>query len=786
MPVADGSNGAATTKPPIWTPRRRLVAAVALAAILIVAAIVAALAVVLPRRPHSSLALPTSVPPASAYTSQVTRSGLASAYVAGSNVGRYSNASTGTAGSGVAAIHAALMPQTGKVAFLERWDVHGTAATLASGAVAWSVEYDYSTDTFRPLTLNTNVFCAGGMVLPDGRLAVIGGAENRSDDTVGALANGMRGVRLLAPSGSPGSSGSADWIDPPNPSALLDPRWYPSVVTLPDGRLLVVGGSNYGVEFNADWSNTPTFEFLPRAAGVSESSPMQFLWDTLPDNLYPAMFVLPSGRVFMFASYKAVLLDPDNGYNPLPMLQFVAGSASPVLSGNSSDTSTTSAASMTCVDESSDSTHLTLSSCVYLDAGSANTTSLVTSSQAFAFLKSDLSSNGLILSTTSGLCWATTGSISSQITLDYCDPSNSTQSFSLTTAKIVHSSSGLCVSATSNLALALASYPWTAASVMLPLDPADDYAPQILICGGSQLECGWNCLTYDCQQACQGTNASTLNSCGLINPEKPWAAADSEDASLGLAAWNMDDIMPMGRVMGDLVNLPDGSVLLLNGAGAGMAGWDKGREPTFQALLYQRYGEAGQRWQALDTSTIPRLYHSSAMLLPDGRVMVAGSAPNDPTSFTEQSATPPAFATEHRVEYFLPPYLTSGAPRPSIDQLSPTAWPAYNATAAAVVSNLDVAGTCPLGPAAVDFALLHTGFRTHSTGHGQRMIWLLKSVVTTGSGNSSASFGLLSPPSPEVAPPGWYLLFAVCGGIPSEGKWVQVGGDPAGFASYSV
>ncbi|KAI9343755.1 glyoxal oxidase N-terminus-domain-containing protein [Zopfochytrium polystomum] len=530
----------------------------------------------------------------------------------------------------------------------ERWDVHGTEAELSNGETSWSVSYDYKTDTYRPLTIKTNLFCAGGMLLPDGRLAAIGGAENHTD-TVGFLADGFRAVRLLS------GGDSDDWIDPLNPTALLDTRWYPTVVMLPEGRLLVMGGSYIGVEFNAWWSNTPTFEFLPRRKGETSSVPIQFLWDTLPANLYPIMYVLPSGRVFTFASYKATF-----GIPP------------------------------------------------------------------------------------------------------------STRYFE--TARLPGGP--------------FRSYPWTGFGAMLPLDPANNYKAQVLVCGGSMLDCGWDCNTFDCQQTCQSSSATTLSSCGLIDPEAPWST--SANAS-GLQPWDMTDSMPYGRVMGDLLNLPDGSILLINGAGSGMAGANLGKDATLEPLLYLPHNPAGSRWQKLSPTSIPRVYHSTAVLLPDGRVLVAGSSPNDPKTPDADLTEPNTYSIEHRVEYFSPPYLTAGLPRPVIQSVSSTAWTAYNASFSLSLANID-AKTCPLGAAAgADFSLVQPGFRTHSTGHGQRMIWLAKKHLSGGApGDASAGFGLLSPPAAEIAPPGWYMLFATCGGVPSEAVWVQVGGDPGGFAGYTV
>ena len=49
-------------------------------------------------------------------------------------------------------------------------------------------------------------------------------------------------------------------------------------------------------------------------------------------------------------------------------------------------------------------------------------------------------------------------------------------------------------------------------------------------------------------------------------------------------------------------------------------------------LMWHRYFDpsqpAGSRWAKAATSTIPRMYHSSASLLPDGSVIISGSNPN--------------------------------------------------------------------------------------------------------------------------------------------------------------
>jgi hypothetical protein len=65
-------------------------------------------------------------------------------------------------GSGVVGIHVALQVGTGKVVFIERYDYQGTQARFQDGRTAWSTEYDYTIDAFRPLRLVSNVFCGAG------------------------------------------------------------------------------------------------------------------------------------------------------------------------------------------------------------------------------------------------------------------------------------------------------------------------------------------------------------------------------------------------------------------------------------------------------------------------------------------------------------------------------------------------------------------------------------------------------------------------------------------------
>lgn len=124
-------------------------------------------------------------------------------------------------------------------------------------------------------------------------------------------------------------------------------------------------------------------------------------------------------------------------------------------------------------------------------------------------------------------------------------------------------------------------YPPSGAGAMLPITFKDNYRPEILICGGVEAQ--------------NGIQSVTTRTCGRIAPE---------DAD---AKWDYSDPMPYGRSMADLVNLPDGTLLLMNGAKKGMSGFATAVNPAFEALIYDPRLPRGARWKTAGTSKIPRL-----------------------------------------------------------------------------------------------------------------------------------------------------------------------------------
>jgi hypothetical protein len=280
-------------------------------------------------------------------------------------------------------------------------------------------------------------------------------------------------------------------------------------------------------------------------------------------------------------------------------------------------------------------------------------------------------------------------------------------------------------------------YPNTGGSVLLPLSSATNWNPDIVICGGG---------------AYQDITSPTDPSCGRIQPLST------------NAQWEMES-MPQGRGMVEGTLLPDGTVVWVNGANEGAQGFGLARDPTFEALIYDPSKPLGQRFTTGASSTIARLYHSVALLLLDGTLLIAGSNPVEQPILQPSTANP--FVTDFRVEIYTPPYL-SGAnaqKRPANVALSSRSLQANSQT---FTVSFDVVA----GAAAVKVSLYHGGFVTHSVHMSHRMLVL--DTVGWKAGSTRQSVTVTMPPSSEIAPPGPYVVYVVVDGVPAVGQFVQV------------
>jgi len=212
------------------------------------------------------------------------------------------------------------------------------------------------------------------------------------------------------------------------------------------------------------------------------------------------------------------------------------------------------------------------------------------------------------------------------------------------------------------------------------------------------------------------------------------------DMTQSSPAWRQTPSMAYTRSFMNLTALPDGSIL----ATGGETDRDGGNiaNAVYAAELWS---PQTQTWSTMASMHTPREYHGTALLLPDGRVLVSGMGADFGNVPDEKSA-----------EFYSPPYLFKGA-RPTISQ-APAHMP-YG-------SNVFV-GT-PDGASIASVTLMRTGAVTHFFDDNARSVPL--SFTQT-----SGGLTVTAPANADLAPPGYYMLFIVNNsGVPSIAPFVQV------------
>ncbi|KAM7257321.1 hypothetical protein ACFE04_013062 [Oxalis oulophora] len=509
---------------------------------------------------------------------------------------------------GVSALHMQVLPND-RVILFDRTDFGESKLDLPNGkcrenpkdlalkkdCTAHSVEYDVSSNTYRPLMVQTDLWCSSGSLMPDGHLCQTGGYND-----------GIRRIRNFYPC----NNGDCDWDD--REDGLAVERWYSTNHILPDGRQIIVGGRR---QYN--------YEFYPHK-GAAQTNDLPFLKETfersIENNLYPFVFLHPSGNVFIFANNRAILLDYTNNkvvknYPAMP-----------------------------------DGNHR--------------------------------------------------------------------------------------------------SYPSTGSAVLLPLKnlQGDFVDAEVLICGGAPQGAYLSAKRKNFVEA--------LDTCGRIkitdvNPN-----------------WVMEK-MPMPRVMGDMKMLPNGDVLIINGAGSGTAGWELGRDPVFHPVLYHTDNKIGKRFEVMNPNKTPRLYHSTAVLLTDASILVAGSNPH----FGYELSSKVQFPTDLSMERYSPPYLDEqfGEIRPYIIFPKSQVKVKYGQK---LMIQFVVEGN--FNENMVEVTMIAPAFTTHSFSMNQRMLVVGGEKVAIIEKPNKYEVEAITPPNKNLAPPGYYQLFVVHKDIPSTGIWVHL------------
>ena len=309
---------------------------------------------------------------------------------------------------------------------------------------------------------------------------------------------------------------------------------------------------------------------------------------------------------------------------------------------------------------------------------------------------------------------------------------------------------------------------------MLPLTPRNGYNPTILFCGGQVIDdYGWGAYNYPNVDT---WTVAASRDCRRITPEPTDGSSPN---------YIQDDNLPVGRSMGQFIGLPDGTLLLLNGAQYGTAGYanQTGNTPTLaqmpyghslaagpvlQPLIYNPNAPAGSRFSnaGLGNSTIPRLYHSTAVLLPDGSVMVAGSNPNADVNIST------VYPTTYTAEYFYPPYFNAKT-RPAPQNVPTTLSYGGNPFDITVPSS-SYTGNADDAAGNTTVWVIRPGFSTHAMNMGQRIMQLNNTFTVQSNGTIILHTAQL-PPSPNIFQPGPAMLFVTINGIPSNGTLLTVG-----------
>ncbi len=216
--------------------------------------------------------------------------------------------------------------------------------------------------------------------------------------------------------------------------------------------------------------------------------------------------------------------------------------------------------------------------------------------------------------------------------------------------------------------------------------------------------------------------------------------------------------MSVGRRQHNLTILADGSVLATGGMSKATNANVDLNNPVFAA---ERWDPETKTWTVLSSAARVRQYHSSATLLPDGRVLTGGGG--------VCASCVSAGYLEKNIEYFEPPYLfkkdSNGekATRPEIDSAPDTATYGQDFNI-----NSDEAGSI------AKVGLVRLGAATHSQDQGQRYVPLHFDPPTGGTITATA------PENSNIAPAGYYMLFITdTAGVPSVAKIIQLKQKPA-------
>jgi hypothetical protein len=188
--------------------------------------------------------------------------------------------------------------------------------------------------------------------------------------------------------------------------------------------------------------------------------------------------------------------------------------------------------------------------------------------------------------------------------------------------------------------------------------------------------------------------------------------------------------------------LPDGTVLVTGGTSGG--GFNNA---TGAVLAAEIWNPITEKWSQAASMQVRRLYHSTTLLLPDGRVLCTGSG--RPVASNGGTNNPDA-------EIYSPPFLFKGA-RPAITSAPST----VNYGQTFFIETPD-------GTGITNVTWIRLSSVTHSFNMNQRINRLNFAQVPGG-------LNVTAPSNPNLCPPGHYMLFILNNTeVPSVSRVIQI------------
>jgi hypothetical protein len=231
--------------------------------------------------------------------------------------------------------------------------------------------------------------------------------------------------------------------------------------------------------------------------------------------------------------------------------------------------------------------------------------------------------------------------------------------------------------------------------------------------------------------------------------DPPTSSAEVIDLNQGSPSWRSVAGMAFARRQLNATILADGQVLVTHGtSGAGF------NNVAAAVRMAELWNPATESWSTMAQESRPRTYHSTALLLPDARVLASGSGEGGGVALEN---------SDFSAQIFTPPYLFESdgtlAARPSI-----TSAPSSVSYGGSFSVETPDAGTVVRG----------TLVRLSSVTHAFNMSQLIYPLTFGASGPTTVTAA--GPTGPTLAPPGPYMLFLVNeAGVPSTAAMVTVG-----------